>query len=1722
MEMALRPQSLLCPQRRPTLIIRPVSSASGRGLTQHPRDRPNRKSKRSISLHTEVTSPSGYAPRITAELSIQEREHINSDEETFDTYNRLLQTEATQWKELDTTETDLSGYVSSSSMIKVDAAGESKLDTLEDDLPTNLLNNATIGKVDVVGEAGAKEYEFEVDLSTLRNVAIRKMDAVEETETGNDLFEVDLSLLHSTAVGKVDVVDGTKAKEDLLEMDSLALHYVAMGKLDAVDATGAEGDIFEVDLSAVASNNSLEETVNVMDKAKAIEDTLQVDFLGNATSSSTYGEVAAIDDVWRNEVKLEVDTLGNTSSTAKYGSVDGVYESWFDEVTFKVDLSENVSNNTTYGRTDVMDESSADDDTFEVDFLRNASSSSEYGKVDVVDEAHTDSFTSEVVLPEDDSNNTMHGKIHVVSEAWDDEAIFEADLFGNVYNEIYGKVNVFNEAQADDATSEVDLLGNAQTSEATFEVDLFGKALSSAINKEVVVMSEPQDSEVNIGLSRNASRTEIEKEANVFDEARVEDETFDMHLLGKVITTDYADEDVVEEGTKHHKYPILSSKSIESKTTDETPISLKPKLVSVVKVQEQDKPILSVYQQEGSVFNLHAKNQPMVDFHEHEQMVTTFDEHKESVAKLSKEGQRIASLPQPSLSIDDFQRKNQPTTEFPFQLQSIVSSPAKDQSIVGFYGQNQSIISSHKQEKSIMGVPKKIQSIVGSTKHDHSIVSFHEQERSIVSVPEKKQAIVGFRKQDLSIVAVSEQNLSIVSISRENQSKQVHIVQRHGPLHLKEVEPKAEEDNLPHMLFKEELLQVEDESRVIAYENQHKADVISLSPDIQESPQDNIDPEELRRMIQELADQNCSMGNKLFIFPESVKANSTIDLYLNRSLSALANEPDVHIKGGFNSWRWKPFTERLHKSELGGDWWSCKLQIPKEAYRLDFVFFNGRLVYDNNDNNDFVLQVESKMDEDSFEKFLIEEKKRELERLASEEAERKRLAEEQQRMGEEMVAEQAARAQAKKEVELKKNKLQNMLSSARTYVDNLWHIEPSTYGQGDTVRLYYNRSSRPLMHSGEIWMHGGCNSWTDGLSIVERLVECDDEDGDWWYANVNIPEKAFVLDWVFADGPPGNARNYDNNGRQDFHAILPNVMTTEEFWVEEEQCIYRRLLQEWRERVEAVKRKAEKRAKLKSEMKEKSMRMFLLSQKHIVYTEPLELRAGTTVDVLYNPSKTVLNGKPEVWFRWSFNRWMHGVSPPKKMVKAEDGCHLKATVSVPLDAYMMDFVFSELEEGGIYDNRNGTDYHIPVYGSNAKEPPIHIVHIAVEMAPIAKVGGLADVVTSLSRAIQELGHNVEVILPKYNFMNQSNVKNLHVRQSFSWGGTEIKVWHGLVEDLSVYFLEPQNGMFGVGSVYGGNDAGRFGFFCRSALEFLLQSGSSPYIIHCHDWSSAPVAWLYKEHYANSRLASARIVFTIHNLEFGAHHIGKAMTYCDKATTVSHTYSKEVAGHGAIAPHRGKFYGILNGIDPDIWDPYTDNFIPVHYTSENVVEGKSAAKRALQQRLGLQQTDVPIVGIITRLTAQKGIHLIKHAIHRTLERNGQVVLLGSAPDPRIQGDFCRLADSLHGENHGRVKLCLTYDEPLSHMIYAGSDFILVPSIFEPCGLTQLVAMRYGSIPIVRKTGGLYDTVFDVDHDKDRARVQGLEPNGFSFDGADSNEQSLLGLKPVIGSTPSAKG
>ncbi|XP_022870282.1 starch synthase 3, chloroplastic/amyloplastic isoform X2 [Olea europaea var. sylvestris] len=860
-----------------------------------------------------------------------------------------------------------------------------------------------------------------------------------------------------------------------------------------------------------------------------------------------------------------------------------------------------------------------------------------------------------------------------------------------------------------------------------------------------------------------------------------------------------------------------------------------------------------------------------------------------------------------------------------------------------------------------------------------------------------------------------------------------------------------------------------------------------------------------KEVLDRLAKENFRKGNALFYYPEVVKPDQDLEVFLNRSFSALKNEPEVMIMGAFNDWKWKSFTIKLSKSHLNGDWFSCHIHVPKEAYKIDFVFFNGQDVYENNERKDFCINVEGGMDVFDFENFLLEDKRREQDELALQQAEMERQQEAQKQIEAEKANQEADRAQAKEEVAKRRRILGELLKKAKKSVDNVWYIEPSEFKSEDEVKLYYNRISGSLVHVKDVWIHGGLNNWTDGLSIVSKLTRSQKKDGDWWYSNVVVPKGALVLDWVFADGPPQQAIVYDNNNLQDFHAIVPKSIPAELYWVEEEQKIYRKLKEERHLREETARAKAEKTASMKALTKERTLRTFLLSQKHIVYTDPLDVQAGKTVTVFYNPANTVLNGKPEIWLRCSFNRWTHHMSPlpPQKMFPSENGSHLKANVKVPLDAYMMDFVFSEKEDGGVFDNKNGMDYHVPVFGGIVKEPPMHIVHIAVEMAPIAKVGGLGDVVTSLSRAVQDLNQNVDIILPKYDCWKFNNVKDFQFHKSYSWGGTQIKVWFGKVEGLSVYFLEPQNGFFSVGCIYGrGNDGERFGLFCHAALEFLLQSGFHPDIIHCHDWSSAPVAWLYKEHYRHYGLNKARVVFTIHNLEFGANLIGKAMLNSDKATTVSPTYSQEVSGNPAIAPYLFKFRGILNGIDQDIWDPYNDKFIPLSYTSENVIEGKRAAKEALQQRLGLKKADQPLVGIITRLTHQKGIGLIKHAIWRTLDHNGQVVLLGSAPDPRIQNDFVNLANQLHSSHNDRARLCLTYDEPLSHMIYAGADFILVPSIFEPCGLTQLIAMRYGSIPIVRKTGGLYDTVFDVDHDKERAQVYCLEPNGFNFDGADA--------------------
>jgi len=273
-----------------------------------------------------------------------------------------------------------------------------------------------------------------------------------------------------------------------------------------------------------------------------------------------------------------------------------------------------------------------------------------------------------------------------------------------------------------------------------------------------------------------------------------------------------------------------------------------------------------------------------------------------------------------------------------------------------------------------------------------------------------------------------------------------------------------------------------------------------------------------RQEIERIAEENVSLENKLFIYPPVVTPDQEIEVFLNKSLSTLCIESDIFIKGGFNDWRWKPFTERLNKSDLlGGDWWSCRLHVPKEAYRVDFVLFNGKSVYDNNDEKDFSIHVDGGITAFEFEDFLLEEKRIELEKLATEQAEK----EEQEKIARKIEAEKAAREEdrslAMAKVESKKKLLQKLTKNAVRSVKNLWYIEPIKFEGKSLVRLYYNRKSGPLAKVQEVWLHGGYNDWMDKLSFVKRLVKIGPKDGDWWCAD-GMLIYFFMFIHLFEDG----------------------------------------------------------------------------------------------------------------------------------------------------------------------------------------------------------------------------------------------------------------------------------------------------------------------------------------------------------------------------------------------------------------------------------------------------------------------------------------------------------------------------------------------------------------------------------------------------------------------------
>ncbi len=424
-----------------------------------------------------------------------------------------------------------------------------------------------------------------------------------------------------------------------------------------------------------------------------------------------------------------------------------------------------------------------------------------------------------------------------------------------------------------------------------------------------------------------------------------------------------------------------------------------------------------------------------------------------------------------------------------------------------------------------------------------------------------------------------------------------------------------------------------------------------------------------------------------------------------------------------------------------------------------------------------------------------------------------------------------------------------------------------------------------------------------------------------------------------------------------------------------------------------------------------------------------------------------------------------------------------------------------------------------------------IAFIGSESYPFVKTGGLGDVMYALPRALIRQDCEVRVIMPYYNCIPQKFKDKMRFLGSFMMDlcqdGRAFFV--GIMEtelDGVVYDFIENREFFDWGNPYTGlwEDIPKFCFFSKAALAALNYLEWAPDIIHCHDWQAALVPVYLRTRFAPTPVGRARSILTIHNLRFqGICSIGHlkywtglpdylfdypvfkqseeeanmfkgGLAYADRVTTVSDTYAQEIQTgfygeglDGHLRYHREKLHGIVNGIDVDIWNSADDELLPAPYDAANVLQKKPENKRALQERLGLEEDDKKFVlGLVSRLTDQKGLDLVNVVFEELLDEDTQVVILGTG-DPRYEGAF-RYYES---QNPGQVCAYIQYNESLAHQIYAGCDALMVPSLFEPCGLTQLIAMRYGTVPIVRETGGLKDTVEPYNQYTD-------EGNGFTFD------------------------
>ncbi|RYL94906.1 glycogen synthase GlgA [Sporolactobacillus sp. THM7-4] len=419
---------------------------------------------------------------------------------------------------------------------------------------------------------------------------------------------------------------------------------------------------------------------------------------------------------------------------------------------------------------------------------------------------------------------------------------------------------------------------------------------------------------------------------------------------------------------------------------------------------------------------------------------------------------------------------------------------------------------------------------------------------------------------------------------------------------------------------------------------------------------------------------------------------------------------------------------------------------------------------------------------------------------------------------------------------------------------------------------------------------------------------------------------------------------------------------------------------------------------------------------------------------------------------------------------------------------------------------------------------MNVLFAASECVPFVKTGGLGDVIGALPKALQNKKVNVSVILPRYEDISDDYKKKMvhltHFHVPLGWRNQYCGIDYLDEAGIRYYFVDNEYYFKRHGSYGYFDDGERFAYFSRAVLEALPHLPVKPDIIHCHDWQTGPICVMLRSHYANHPFYQPiRTVFTIHNLKYqgvfpksvlselldlsdryfqmdalefygGVSYLKAGLAYADFLTTVSGTYAGEIQMpyygerlDGFLRWHSGKLRGIINGIDNDRYNPENDPYI---YQTYNSSEGKQENKRCLQKDLSLRvDGSIPVVGMITRLTEQKGIDLVLRVFHELMQLNIQFILLGTG-EQIYESAFRSLAD--HYPDNMRTHIF--FDEALARKIYSASDLFLMPSKFEPCGIGQLLAMRYGSLPVVRETGGLKDTVIPYDEFRD----QGY---GFSF-------------------------